>query len=364
MSVCQRLPQQRGRAFFRRQASLQGVSLKKVSIIDVAKLAGVSVSTVSLVLRQKGKISSATIDRVHSAIEELGYVHNVAAANLRASTSNLIGLILPDFSDGFAVKVMASVIQALEKHGYMVFLGHPRDEGPQLERCLLSFKQQGVAGVIYLSSQSTRASLPPPVSQCPLPLVVISQSLVEDPCDLVMRDNRQAAALAVRYLIDRGHRAIGYIGGQESSLIRQQRLLGFRSALTQHGMSCRDEMMPACSDDTRAAGLATRQLLEKNNTITALLCHSPDAMIGCISGIHQVGRTIGKDVFLTQQVALIGFEDMLHVNLTSPSFTYVSSASEETGRQAAALMMRKLKDPALQTQRITLSGQLVIRESA
>ena len=69
--------------------------------------------------------------------------------------------------------------------------------------------------------------------------------------------------------------------------------------------------------------MATRQLLEKNNTITALLCHSPDAMIGSISGIHQVGRTVGKDVFLTQQVALIGFEDMLHVNLTSPSFTYV-----------------------------------------
>ncbi len=110
--------------------------------------------------------------------------------------------------------------------------------------------------------------------------------------------------------------------------------------------------------------MATRQLLEKNNTITALLCHSPDAMIGSISGIHQVGRTVGKDVFLTQQVALIGFEDMLHVNLTSPSLTYVSSASEETGRQAAGLMIRRLKEPDLQTQRITLSGQLIARESA
>ncbi len=73
---------------------------------------------------------------------------------------------------------------------------------------------------------------------------------------------------------------------------------------------------------------------------------------------------MGKDVFLTQQVALVGFEDMMHVNLTSPSFTYVSSASEETGRQAAALIIRKIKEPALPTQRITLSGQLVTRESA
>lgn len=338
--------------------------MKKVSIIDVAKQAGVSVSTVSLVLRQKGKISEATIEKVQAAIQTLGYVHNVAAANLRANTSNLIGLILRDFSDSFSIKVMASVVQELEKQGYMVFLGQPQDEHDHLERCLLSFKQQGVAGVIYLACDSAQAQLPALIRQCPLPLVVVSQSLMDAPCNLVMRDNRQAASLATRYLIERGHRSIAYIGGQESDRIRQQRLLGFSSALTQSGMVYREEATPACSDDTLAASLATRHLLEKNNTITALLCHSPAAMIGCISGIHQVGRTVGKDVFLTQQVALIGFEDMLHVNLTSPSFTYVSSASEETGRQAAGLMIRKLKEPDLQTQKITLSGQLVVRESA
>jgi len=73
---------------------------------------------------------------------------------------------------------------------------------------------------------------------------------------------------------------------------------------------------------------------------------------------------VGKDVFLTQQVSLIGFEDMLQINLTSPSFTYVSSASEEAGRQAAMLMIRKLKEPTLPPQYITLSGQLVPRDSA
>ena len=338
--------------------------MKKVSIIDVAREAGVSVSTVSLVLRQKGKISEATIEKVHAAINTLGYVHNVAAANLRANTSNLIGLILRDFSDSFSIKVMASVVQELEKQGYMVFLGQPLNDGEHLERCLLSFKQQGVAGVIYLSSDTQRARLPELIRQCPLPLVVVSQSLLDEPCNLVMRDNRQAANLATRYLIERGHRNIAYIGGQEGCLIREQRLLGFRSAMSQYGLINRDGSATACSDDTHAAGLATRYLLEKNNTITALLCHSPDAMIGSISGIHQVGRTVGKDVFLTQQVALVGFEDMLHVNLTSPSFTYVSSASEETGRQAAGLMLRKLKEPDLQTQRITLSGQLIARESA
>nr|WP_272501603.1 Mal regulon transcriptional regulator MalI [Silvania confinis] len=344
--------------------AFQGEDVKKVSIIDVARESGVSVSTVSLVLRQKGKISEATIEKVHAAITALGYVHNVAAANLRANTSNLIGLILRDFSDSFSIKVMASIVQELEKQGYMVFLGQPLNDGEHLERCLLSFKQQGVAGVIYLASDTRTAALPALIRQCALPLVAVSQSLLEESCNLVMRDNRQAAHLATRYLIERGHRNIAYIGGREGDLIREQRLLGFRSAMTQNGLVFREESAPACSDDTQAVSFAARQLLEKNNTLTALLCHSPDAMIGSISGIHHVGRTVGKDVFLTQQVALVGFEDMLHINLTSPSFTYVSSASEETGRQAAGLMIRKLKEPELQTQRITLSGQLFARESA
>ena len=187
--------------------------MKKVSIIDVAKHAGVSVSTVSLVLRQKGKISEATIGKVNTAITTLGYVHNVAAANLRANTSNLIGLILRDFSDSFSIKVMASIVQELEKQGYMVFLGQPLNDREHLERTLLSFKQQGVAGVIYLASDTRTSALPEQIRQCPLPLVVVSQSLLDEKCNLVMRDNRHAANLATRYLIERGHRTIAYIGG-------------------------------------------------------------------------------------------------------------------------------------------------------
>lgn len=338
--------------------------MKKVSIIDVAKLAGVSVSTVSLVLRQKGKISDATIEKVNAAIQELGYVHNVAAANLRANTTNLIGLILRDFNDSFSIKVMANIVQELEKQGYMVFLGQPLNDSDYLDRCLLSFKQQGVAGVIYLDADTTSNTLPAALLRCPLPLVAVSQTPLTGNRDQVVRDNRQAASIAARYLIERGHRYIAYIGGQEDDLIRQQRLLGFYSTLEKNGMTVREEFAPACHDNTQAASIATRQLLEQNNAITALLCHSPDAMIGCLNSIHQVGRTVGKDVFLTQQVALVGFEDMMHVNLTSPSFTYVSSASEETGRQAAALIIRKIKEPTLPTQHITLSGQLVARESA
>lgn len=338
--------------------------MKKVNIIHVAERAGVSVSTVSLVLRQKGKISEATIERVNAAIEELGYVHNTAAANLRANTSNLIGLIIRDFSDSFSLSVTASVVQQLQKQGYMVFLGQPQDDGLSLQQCLTSFTQQGVAGVIYLDANSRSPSVPRLISDCPLPTVVVSESSVNGSRDSISRDNRQAAGQATRYLIERGHRNIAYLGGTADCLIRQERLLGYRSTLARYGLPFRDEWALPCENDTLAAALATRELLAGSNKITAILCHSPPAIIGCLSGIQQVGRTVGKDVFLTQQVSLMGFEDMMHINLTSPLFSYVSASGEETGRQAAALMVKKIMTPDVAVQKIIISGELVLRESA
>lgn len=338
--------------------------MKKINIIDVAQLAGVSVSTVSLVLRQKGKISDATIEKVNAAIKQLGYIHNVAAANLRSNTSNLIGLIIRDFSDTFCVNVMASVVNYLGKQGYMVFLGHPQNDEDQLQQCLTSFTQQGVAGVIYLDTDYRLESIPTLITECRLPTVIISESTVISDRDVIGRDNRQAGNQATRYFLDRGHRNIAYLGGSATNLMREERLLGYRNALAQYDLPFREEWAPVCENNTEAAARVTRQLLEKNSKITAMLCHSPSAIIGCLNGIQQVGRTVGKDVFLTQQVSLIGFEDMMHINLTSPRFTYVSASSEEAGRQAATLIVNKIKTPMLPSQKIIISGELVQRDSA
>ena len=153
--------------------------MKKVSIIDVAKHAGVGLYRIAGAAPER-KISEATIEKVNAAITTLGYVHNVAAANLRANTSNLIGLILRDFSDSFSIKVMASIVRGAGEAGLYGFLGQPLNDRKHLERTLLSFKQQGVAGVIYLASDTRSSTLPEQIRQCPLPLVVVSQSLLDE----------------------------------------------------------------------------------------------------------------------------------------------------------------------------------------
>ena len=192
--------------------------------------------------------------KVQAAIAGLGYVHNVAAANLRASTSNLIGPVVCDLSDTFTLKVMTRIVQALEQQGYMALLAYPQDEEARLTQCLLAFSRQGVAGVIFLNANPRRQSLPEAMRDCPLPQVIVSQTPIDNADDLVVRDNRQAAALATRYLIGRGHRNIGYIGGEAESLLRAQRLEGYRQALQQHGLPFRAEWAPVCRRRPRPRG--------------------------------------------------------------------------------------------------------------
>lgn len=338
--------------------------MKKVNITDVAKLAKVSVSTVSLVLRQKGQISEATTEKVHAAISELGYVHNVAAANLRSNTSNLIGLIIDDFNDTFSIKVMTSLVRNLELQGYMVFLCQPMNDELKLRHCLKSFLQQGVAGVVYISNETLSRNVPAPVSESHLPIVIVSRSGIEGEYDIIEYDNREAGNSLTRYLIEHGHRNIAYLGGNKKCLIRQARLQGYHYALEQYGLLFREEWVPECEESTFAASAAVCELLKRYNNITAILCHSPSAIIGCINGAHRLGRTVGKDIFVSQQISVAGFEDMMHINLTSPSLTFVSLSSEETGYEAASLIIKKIKDPAQAVQRIIISSQLILRESA
>ncbi|HHO0797760.1 TPA: LacI family DNA-binding transcriptional regulator, partial [Aeromonas hydrophila] len=126
--------------------------MAKVSIVDVARVAGVSVSTVSLVLRKKGHISQPTIVRVLRAIDELGYIYNQSAANLRSQKSNLIGLFFEQIESDFSIKILKTLIKALDKESFTVMVKTGQLQPSQLTSLLNEFKTQHVAGIILVAS--------------------------------------------------------------------------------------------------------------------------------------------------------------------------------------------------------------------
>lgn len=187
---------------------------KKITIHDVALAAGVSVSTVSLVLSGKGRISTATGERVNAAIEELGFVRNRQASALRGGQSGVIGLIVRDLSAPFYAELTAGLTEALEAQGRMVFLLHGGKDGEQLAQRFSLLLNQGVDGVVIAGAAGSSDDLRRMAEEKAIPVIFASRASYLDDVDTVRPDNMQAAQLLTEHLIRNGHQRIAWLGGQ------------------------------------------------------------------------------------------------------------------------------------------------------
>ncbi|WP_411704874.1 Mal regulon transcriptional regulator MalI [Edaphovirga cremea] len=340
---------------------------KKITITDVALQAGVSVTTVSLVLSGKGRISPATAERVHQTIDELGYVPNRQAATLRGGSSGVIGLIVNDICDPFYAEMTAGLSEAFEAQGKILFLTQSGRDGKGMQRCFDSLLAQGVEGVVLAGGADSLLGLKEKADEQGIPLVCAARSIGLEGVDLISPDNMLAAKMATEYLVKRGHRQIAYLGGNSSSLTRAERLGGFCAILLQYGLPFRSDWVIECDYQQRVVADATETLLSHQPNISAIICHNASVAIGAYFGVLRSGRTIGSkgvDTFLEQQVALIGFGDAPGAELTEPPLTLISSSAREVGHSAAGRLLQRIGGVSLQQQTIILTPRLIERGSA
>ncbi|MCG9659706.1 Mal regulon transcriptional regulator MalI [Vibrio mediterranei] len=340
------------------------MSSKKVTITEVAKYAGVSVTTVSMVLGNKGRISPDTIDKVNQAVEELGYIRNRAAANLRSNSSEIIGLILKDISDPYYSEVASGISEEIERQGYMLILAQSGDSQERFEKCMMTMSRQGVGGIAFCPIADNQQFNIKKMKEQNLPLVCVSRASLDKQIDFVGPDNNYAAKLATEHLIKQGHRRIAYVGGASSSLCRAERIGGYCSTLMQFGLPFKPEWVVECEKGQKAAANAVQTLLSEHPQITAILCHHSSTALGAVYGIHRSGRQIGKDQFIGEQVSLIGFDDVEEAELTEPPLTFVNFNAREMGRQAAKRLISQLEQEYSQPYSLIQPPQLIIRESA
>lgn len=339
------------------------MSSNKVTITEVAKHAGVSVTTVSMVLGNKGRISPDTIEKVNASVEALGYIRNRAAANLRSNSSEIIGLILKDISDPYDAEVTAGLSEEIEQQGYMLFLAQCGDSQEKFEHCVLTMARQGVGGIAFCSIGENQQLNVDNLKQHNLPMVCISRSSVDKHIDYVGPDNMHAAKLATEHLVKQGHRRIAYVGGASSSLCRAERIGGYCTTLMQFGLPFKPEWVVECEKNQAAAAQTVQQLLLEHPQITAMLCHHSSTALGAVYGVKRVGRSIGNDQFIGKQVAIIGFDDVEEAELVDPPLTFINFNAREMGRQAAKRLIRQLKKVDPEPYRLVLSPKLIVRES-
>lgn len=328
-----------------------------ITLANVAARAGVSTATVSMVLRNRGRISQATRDRVLKALDETGYVYNQTAANLRNRSSNQVGLLLHDITNPFYGEMTAGLSHEMERHDLLLFLANSEESGERQQRFVDSLMRNSACGMVLCAARETPQSFFDGLKRRNIPAIMVVRPLSDPDFDFVGTDNFLGTQMATAHLLKLGHRNIAFIGGSQNSGTRAQRIGGFTSKLLENGISPNAEWIVTSQASQSDGARAAEELLRRSPQITAAVCYQDIVALGVMLTLRKMGREPGQDF------ALVGFDDITEAALVQPALTTVSVAAKEIGRKAGELLFSRIQGNDEPPKRIILPPALVIRQS-
>lgn len=312
---------------------------------DIARLAGVSVSTVSRALAGSAKVTGDTRERIEAAVRQTGYVVNQVAQGLRLQRSRQLLVLLPTIANPFFPEIVQGIAEAAGAAGYGVLVGST--EGDAAREALLARQLlTGVVDGLVLLTGRIPAGLDLPTAAGQV--VAVSETIAGALLPTIAIDNEAAAATAVGHLRDLGHRRIAHIAGPPGNVLTAQRVRGWR--LAQNAAEALD--LPVFGDFTMASGEAAMKiLLARKPRPSAVFCANDEMAIGAIKAARDAGLRVPDDV------SIVGFDDISYAAFTDPPLTTIRQPRREFGRAAVAVLL----DGAVPVAR--MGYELIIRRS-
>lgn len=322
------------------------------TIKDVARMAGVSIATVSKYING-GNVRSENVDAISRAIEELDYRVNPFARSLKTQRSRSIGILIPDLAAPFFGSVLTALDKSLREHGYHSLISsYGANHG--LERDNLRFLiSNGIDGLIYAPEDLTADEFYELTSSCNVPVVQVDRVIQGVASDAVLVDNTEAVYKAVSQAIQRGHRRIGVISGPKSVFTAKERQIGYLRALSDHGILYDDALVISGENtfETGYRGFETFTRLDEKPT--AIIATNYDITIGLFTAVREQGMRIPDDI------DLIGFDCVNVCTMMKPPLPVVFQPEEEIGRIAANYLIERLAGYSGEPRIVRLNCQLV-----
>lgn len=323
------------------------------NIREVARVAGVSVATVSRALSHPEKVSEASIQKVKKAIEEVKYRPNMLARNFRSARSYSIVVLVPDIANPFFSLIIRSIEMQAQKRGYAVLLGDTQDSYSREKDYMKLVETRLADGLIQLrphspDSPSPRALGLPHINLC-------GTEGTPGPCIRV--DNVQAAKSMVDYLISLNHRRIGIVSGLRNNPHTIDRMKGYRMSLSEAGIEF-DPQLVSEGEYTIWSGVnAANKLCTLKETPTAIVCMNDEMAIGTIQSLKAHGFSVPGDVSVT------GFDDIDYARYCDPPITTIAQPVEDMGRIAVDLLLRLIEGEELTEEQHVLPHDFIVRKS-
>lgn len=328
------------------------------TIRDVAKRAGVAISTVSAVINRSAPTSDAVVKRVENAIAEIGYIPHSAAQTLRSGQSRLIGLIVPDITNPHH-STLARVTEAVcMAAGYMTFVYNTDEDTEHEIRILKMMRTQRVAGVILISTRSDAEHGARLMAEINVPTVLLGSSVEGVPFDTIALDNVSAGWIAINYLLGLGHRRIAVICGRSGVSTGDERLEGCRFAFAESGLSLDDDLIFPGNFDQKQAYTITLEMLSGSSKPSAIFSLSNRMMIGSLRALVSRGLSSPGDV------SMIGIDDFEWPEIMNPQPSIVAQPVVEMAEVAIGMLLDQIETGKPPTgRRLLFEPKLVVRAS-
>lgn len=333
--------------------------MRRVTLADVAKLAGVSPKTVSRVINGEKYVAYETAERVRRALAQVQYVPNSPARSLSRGRAGMLGICIGwELSSAFAGRLVDEILECASKAGYglMLFANTAAD----VERLVGAYKGGQIEGVILGSVPGEAPIVVERLKSCGLPYVVIHPSdvLSHAHTSTVRVDDAQGVRKATEYLLHLGHRAVAFLGAKRDAVWAHERLEGYKRALLEADIQIEPRWIYLSPDlPLRVGYQGALEILSKAPEVTALVCATDEIAIGALSAAWQRGRHVPEDL------SLVGFDDVPVASVVTPPLTTVRQPFEALAQTAFDLLLERLDDSAVQPQCVVLPTELIVRES-
>jgi DNA-binding LacI/PurR family transcriptional regulator len=331
--------------------------VRRLTIKDVAEIAGVSTSTVSRVLSDSPLVSDDTRKKVLKVVRELNFSPNVVARALKKRESSTIGLLVPDIVNPYFAEIARGVEDIAHKSGYSVVLCNYDADTEKEKKYLQVLLQRQIDGLIYAGSGLLAGSIVN-LLQAGIPTVLLDRDTSEIlDVDTVCIDDESAAQLAVDHLISLGHREIAVLSGPEYLNSSRGRLAGYKLSLARSAIDFKPELVVSGPFTTEAGFELVTKLVRSGARFTAVFAMSDMMAIGAIKGLQRLNLRVPEDI------AVVGFDNIKMSELITPELTTVAQPMYELGSQAFAILKERLDARHSERQRIVLKTRLIVRDS-
>lgn len=327
-----------------------------VTIFDVAREAGVSYGTVSRVLNNRDHVKPETRAAVMEVVDRLGFVANPQARSLAGGHSQVIGLLLHGLNTSYSDEILRGIDSELEAANYdlLLYTTHRRK---LKESAYVGTITRGMADGLLLLLPRNSAEYLDSLRARKFPYILIDHTGRGDADHSVGATNKQGGYDATKYLIDLGHRRIGFVTGTLDLRCSIDRLAGYKQALLDHNIPVDMQLVYPGDFSQQSGQEAGKGLLRLEQPPSAVFASNDVMSFGVMEAAREIGLSVPDDL------SVIGFDDIPQATLVYPPLTTIRQPLEEMGRVATRLLLNLIADPLTEVESVTLPTRLVVRQS-